>query len=264
MVREIPSYIKVSNRKIYYFYITTRDDRKIIERIIKYLESYNIDLLHGLMNAHVVNNTRNIGFFVDFTEARVSLKESIEYIKKISGVINVEYSEAIEDKIVYADIGFPLTTSGGKERVVVFSESWLSLLMNHIYNKFSTVGLVFLYESGRGIGLKVGKEYRKIFSTFEKGFIALLKLMKSYGLADPTNVSISPNNIIVSLRDDFESNVFYEKIKEGELLNNFNRGLLEGFIEGFKGERYSSKLISFDKEKNILTITLSKKIKSIR
>jgi len=256
MSREIPSYLLTTERKIYYFYVTVENTPELVERIMEYLEAYDIDAPYGLISTH--KNTRNIGLFVDFSRAKISIEECISYLRKMTGVIEVNYSNPIEDKIIFADIGFPITTLGGKERAVIFTESWFSMILDHIYNKFNTVGLVFLYEAGRGIGLDLGKEYKKFFSSFRNGFIALLKLLKSLGLADPININVYRDRIVVSFRDDFEANILFNKVKKENFLNNFNRGILEGFIEGFIGERYKSRQILFDKRNNVLTIVIAK------
>lgn len=256
MARNIPSVLVKPGRIIYYLSIVTDDDPEIIERIFDLLKSRNIDFSEGLLNYG--EGYRRISLFIDISGSNATIKEITELIKKIVGVREIFYSEPLENHIAFADIEFPLTSINGEERVFLILENWLSHIFLHVHKRFGTVGLVFLYESGRGIGLELGKEYRKIFSSFDNAFNALLRLLKSLGFINPIDFITLGNNVVVSFRGDLEAKVFCDQVNKNELCDNFVRGILEGFMEGFFEIRYKTSQLTYYKDRDLLRTVLER------
>lgn len=240
MSRDVPTLLFVPDKQIVYISIVADNVPEVVDSVFELIDNFGIDISEATITTDFKAGEKRISFFADLSQATVDLGDLRHLLERTRGVRGVRISDPLMTGVAVADIEFPVTTFGGMYRAVIIPGPWLRGLLENVIRKFGATGLYFLYESGRGIGLREGPKISNFAPNLAKLVEGLLKMLKSTGFLNPTGYEVSEGRVAVRFKSCIECEVAAPLVG-GNPSCNLVRGLMEGVLETYTGRRCESK-----------------------
>lgn len=207
--------------------LTFRNIQGIIAKIAKILSENNVNILYGV---HSVE--KHIGYWVflaEFSNAKKPLRQIIEEIKSINGVLEINYGINSVGSMLINPFPFTIMLPYGIGKASIIPIAILKKTISNLRGKWGVVTSVFLYHIGYHMGEVLGNMFRRKNFKCEEILRASLEYLKYLSLFRDYSIkffSLISCTASIKIYDSIEC----ENVRSDKPVSHFLRGVLGGIF----------------------------------
>jgi predicted hydrocarbon binding protein len=205
--KAVPTFVHVPKRRFFHIVLTQQNRKGAIANLTTLLAENGVNLFSGILSSSPDTKSGTISFFVECKDKGMTSAKLKRIVQKSPFTIDAKVDASI-DGLLFDRLTYPLVSSGGNSRLILFEDKWFSRMIERIREVFGTGGEVIAYEFGKELGRDTVREFKGVWhgKLLDGHFGQFLNIYSAFGwgIAKAKHGSPSKLPMVVQLEDSFE------------------------------------------------------------